>query len=217
MKHLFCLFAAVCVFALSYSVNAQSLTDAEKADGWVSLFDGKTLDGWESNENYNSYAVKDGAIVGTGEYCHLFYMKEKYKNFEFKIDCKINHNGNAGVYVKVPSKKSGWPTSGFELQVNSSHSDKVRSGSLYNIVRIYKAPHADDEWFTYHVIAKDNKLTVLINGEVLYQYEDPTSAYPTEGEANEKTKHISQEGFFALQQHDSKSTGAFKNIKVKKL
>jgi hypothetical protein len=101
--------------------------------------------------------------------------------------------------------------------MNSSHSDKVRSGSLYNIVRIFEAPHADDEWFTYHVVAKGNQLNVSINGKLLYQYEDPTAAYPTEGDVTEKNKHINQEGFFALQQHDPNSVGSFKNIKVKKL
>ena len=217
MKQVLSLLAAVCMLAVAGNLHAQELTTAEKAEGWVSLFDGKTLDGWEHNQEYNGFEVKDGAIVGTGEFCHLFYMKEKYKDFELKIDCKVNKNGNGGVYIKVPQKEKGWPVKGFELQMNNSHSDKVKTGSLYNIVRIYKAQHGDDEWFTYHLIAKGNTLTVSVNGEVLYQYVDPVEAFPVPEQVTEKNKRISQEGFIALQQHDPGTVVGFKNIKVKKL
>ncbi len=217
-SHVFLCSAVLLLSPFGVSVFAQELSDAEKNDGWVSLFDGKTLDGWECNEEYDGWSVKDGEIVAEGKYCHLFFMKEKYRNFELKIDVKINKGGNSGVYIKVPERKSGWPVTGFELQVNSSHGDPVKTGSLYNIIKIFKAPHGDDEWFTYHLTAKGNTLTVAVNGTVLYQYVDPLEkAGPAPEKTTESTKRISQEGYIALQHHDPGTHPAFKNIKVKKL
>ena len=218
MKRFLALSTALLALACCSVTFAQELTDAEKAEGWVSLFDGKSLDGWECNEDYNGWSVKDGLILAEGKYAHLFYMKEKYKDFEFKIDCRVNKGGNSGVYIKVPALEKGWPVKGFELQVNSSHGDPVKTGSLYNIVKVFKSPHGDDEWFTYHVIAKGKTLTVFVNGEKLYEYVDRVSDQGlAEGPATEKTKRMEQEGYFALQQHDPGTFPAFRNIKVKKL
>ena len=47
-----------------------------KPGNWIKMFDGKTLDGWEANDNPESWTVKDGAIVGDGDRSHLFYKKE---------------------------------------------------------------------------------------------------------------------------------------------
>lgn len=221
MQRMIVLMAACAVLVFCPTLPAEELTEAEKADGWVSLFDGKTLDGWECNEKYNGFNVEDGAIVSSGKYCHLFYVKEKFGDFEFKADFKINKGGNGGLYIKVPAKKAGWPVAGFELQVNASHKDLVKTGSIYNIVRLFKSPHGDDEWFTYHLIARGKSLKVHVNGELLYEYidraTDQDAPIPHSMHITEKNKRMEQEGYFAIQHHDPGSVGHVKNIKVKKL
>lgn len=198
---------------------AEELSEEMKNDGWISIFDGRSLDGWKSNESYVGFHVKDGCIVGKGKRNHLFYMNEELKNFELKIDVKISEGGNSGVYVKSRWQDEGWPVTGFELQVNSSHKDPVKTGSLYNIVKLFEAPHGDDEWFTYHLICKENTLEVRVNDKILYVYVDPVErfAIPEEETITAQNKRISQKGYIALQQHDRKSIPAFKNILLKKL
>ncbi|MDR0609612.1 MAG: DUF1080 domain-containing protein [Planctomycetaceae bacterium] len=187
-------------------------------DGWIKIFNGENLDGWKSNEKYVGFEVKDGAIVGNGNRNHLYYMEE-LKNFEVKMDVKISAGGNSGVYVKSQWQDESWPVTGFELQVNSSHGDPVKTGSLYNIIKIFKAPHGDNEWFNYHLILKGNTLEVRVNGELLYLYVDPMEkgGVSQNGKITEQNKRISQKGYIALQQHDPKSIPAFKNIFLKKL
>lgn len=202
---------------LTVSVASAQLTDEMAKDGWVSIFDGKTLEGWKSNEKHEGFKVENGEIVGFGNRNHLYYMEE-LKDFELKMDVKISKGGNSGVYVKSQWQDEAWPVTGFELQVNASHGDPVKTGSLYNIIKIFKAPHGDDEWFNYHITCKGNNLEVRVNGELLYIYTDPMEkgGVPQGDKITEQNKRISQKGYIALQQHDPKSIPAFKNIFLKK-
>lgn len=201
------------------STSQAQPTEDTKKDEWISIFDGETFEGWKSNEKKPGFEIKEGAIVGFGGRNHLYYMEE-LKNFELKLDVKINKGGNSGIYVKSQWQEEAWPVTGYELQVNSSHHDPVKTGSLYNIIKIFKAPHGDDQWFNYHLICNGNNLEVRVNGELLYIYTDPMEkgGAPVEGgKITEQNKRISQKGHIALQQHDPKSIPAFKNIYIKKL
>ena len=99
--------------------------------GWISMFDGKTLNGWKASENESGWTVEDGAIVGRGPRTHLFWMVQECENCEFKATVKINHGGNSGMYFRA-AFGPGWPK-GYEAQVNNSHKDWRRTGSLYGI------------------------------------------------------------------------------------
>ena len=229
MKRITTLLLALVLSAAASTAAVAQLTEEMKKDGWVAAFNGTTLEGWKANGPDGGFKVENGAIVGIGGMNHLYYMEE-LRNFELKIDVKINKGGNSGVYVKSQWQDNTWPTTGYELQVNSSHSDPVKTGSLYNIIKIFKAPHGDDEWFTYHIICNGNNLDVRVNGEILYTYVDPSRAPGARGgqgggqnqpatppAITEQNKRISQAGHIALQQHDPGSTPQFKNIFVKKL
>jgi len=228
MKRFTTFLLALGILVAASTVAVAQLTDEMKKDGWVSVFDGKTLDGWKSNEKYDGFKVDNGCIVGFGNRNHLYYMEE-LRNFELKIDVKINKGGNSGVYVKSQWQDEFWPVTGFELQVNSSQSDPQKTGSLYNIIKIYEAPHQDDEWFTYHITCNGNTMDVRVNGKLLYTYVEPLRRPPGQaggqrgqsgGQApqiTEQNKRVSQRGYIALQQHDPGSTPWFKNVFIKKL
>jgi len=230
MKRITTLLLALGILIVASTVAVAQLTEEMKRDGWVSIFDGTTLEGWKANEPGSSggFKVENGVIVGFGNKNHLYFMEE-YRNFELKIDVKINRGGNSGVYVKSQWQDNEWPTTGYELQVNSSQSDPQKTGTIYNLVRILEAPHGDDEWFTYHVICNGNTIDVRVNGKTLYIYTDPARTPGARGgqgggqaqqnppAITEQNKRISQSGYIALQQHDPGSTPQFKNIYVKKL
>src|SRR5690606_25714807 len=100
-----------------------TLIAADKPDkeGWISLFDGKTLNGWKIAGNQDSFKVEDGAIVANGQPVgHLFYDGEvqnhDFKNFELMVDVKTTEGSNGGVYFHTKLQESGWPEYGFESQ-----------------------------------------------------------------------------------------------------
>jgi hypothetical protein len=224
MKKSVLLFVAVALL-IPLSVMAQ-----DPNDGWVKIFNGKDLEGWKPNSNPENFYVNEaGEIAGKGGRCHLFYMEE-LQEFELLMDVYINDGGNSGVYILSPWVDEEWPTGGFELQVNSTQSDPVKTGSLYDLIKIFESPSPADAWFTYHVIVKGNTLTVKVNDKVLYTYVDPTARFartpnPQRNNANAQNqappqrnfKYIGQKGHIALQQHDPGSLPKFKNIYIKKL
>ena len=217
MKRFTPLLLVLGILATASISAAGELTDEMKKNGWVSIFDGKTLDGWKSNEKYEGFKVEDGCIAGFGDRNHLYYMGEEFKNFEVMMDVKINDGGNSGVFFKSQWQEGNWPTTGFEIQVNATHGDAIKTGSIWGLVNIPKAPHNPGEWFTLHLICVKNTVQVRVNGTTLYTYVDPRENEGPQGEISMATRRISQKGYINLQAHDPGSFPMFKNIFVKKL
>ncbi|MDP6633509.1 MAG: DUF1080 domain-containing protein [Phycisphaerae bacterium] len=192
------------------------LDDKDAEEGFTQLFDGKSFEGWKvSTDNPKTFTIADGAIIAKGPRAHLFYAgdvgKHNFKNFELKIDVMTLKGSNGGVYFHTQYQKGGWPGKGFEVQVNNTHRDPKKSGGLYAVKDIFKAPAKDGEWFTEHIIVQGKKITIKVNGETLVEFTEPTPPKPPRGM---KGRFLSS-GTFALQGHDPKSTVYYKNIRVK--
>ena len=195
--------------ALLLVVSLSSLQKETQKKGWVKLFDGKSLDGWKVGENAETFKVEDGAIVVFGNRAHLFYMgpvnNHAFKNFEYKATVMTKPGANSGMYIHTAYQEEGWPTQGYEIQVNNSHTDWRRTGSVYGIQDVKEAPAKDDTWFTQHIIVQGNKITVKVDGKTINEY-----TVPAEG------GKLST-GTFALQGHDPKSKVYYKDVMVKAL
>jgi hypothetical protein len=184
---------------------------AGEEEGWVSLFDGKSLDGWKASEKADSFSVRDGMIcVETGR-SHLYYVgpikEHNFKNFELKLDVMTRPGANSGIYFHTEFQENDWPRKGFECQVDNTHSDPKRTGSLYGIKHIMNdSPAKDDVWFNYHIIVNGKTVTIKIDGKVVNEYTFPDDA-----------RRAPTSGTFCLQGHDPKSKVYYKNIAVKPL
>ncbi|KAA6441164.1 DUF1080 domain-containing protein [Dyadobacter flavalbus] len=193
----------------SFSVMAQ--------DGWVSLFNGKNLDGWKVGANASSFSVVDGAIQVAGPRAHLFYdgpvKNHMFKNFEFKAQVKTRPGANSGIYIHTAYEEDNWPSKGYEVQVNNSHTDWKRTGSLYNIKDVKETYVKDDEWYTEYIKVEGKHITIKINDKTVVDYEE-TDADQRPGDMKNR---ILSSGTFALQAHDPKSVVFFKDIQVKPL
>lgn len=184
-------------------------------DGWISLFDGKTLNGWKANEHAETFKVEGGAIVVHGPTSHLFYAGEvsdhDFKNFELKLDVMTFPGSNSGIYFHTQFQETGFPGIGHEVQVNVSHTDWRRSGSIYGVVHVDTVPVKDNQWYTQHIIVKDNQVRILINGKLILEYNEPKTV------TQPGTGRVVSSGTFALQGHDPESKVLFRNIRVKVL
>lgn len=188
-----------------------------QSDGWISLFDGKTLDGWKPSENPETFSVADGAIVVHGRRSHLYYVgpveNHVFKNFEWKADVMTTPGSNSGMYFHTEFQEGDWPRKGYEVQVNNSHTDWRRTGGLYGILDVKEAPAKDDEWFTQHIIVNGKRVTIKVNGRVTAEYTEPDSVERPADMAGRKLGS----GTFALQGHDPKSKVFYRSIVVKVL
>ena len=205
---------ALCVTAL---VSLAGATLPAQNDGWTPLFDGKSLDGWKVGENAATFKVENGAIVVNGPRAHLYYdgpvANHTFTNFEFKADVMTTAGSNSGIYFHTEYQPGGWPSKGYEVQVNNSHTDPKRTAGLYSIQDVFEAPAKDDEWFTESIVVKGKNVTTYVNGKKLVDYTEPDNVQ----RPPDMAKRVLSSGTFALQGHDPKSKVSFKNIMVKVL
>jgi len=195
------------------------------SDGWIPLFDGETMEGWQAAENAGSWQIEDGALVPRGPRSHLFYVGDvndhDFKNFEFTADVKTTPGSNSGIYFHTEYQDSGWPSKGYEAQVfNSSpniepgaYVERKLTGSLYGIRNIWKTPVKDDEWFNYRIVVQGKTIRTYINGALMADYTEPEEPERPENMAG----RVLSSGTFALQGHDPESTVYYKNVEVKVL
>jgi hypothetical protein len=209
-KVIFLCFIAIGLLSCSASKN-------HKHGGWISLFDGRTLNGWKVGDNAETFSVADGKIIVHGKTAHLFYdgdvMNHNFKNFEFKADVMTHQGSNSGIYIHTGYQQGGWPAKGYEVQVNNSHTDWIRTGSLYNIDNIKEVYVKDNEWFTMYITVVGKRVTVKLNNKLVLDYTEPDNAERKKGDE----QRVLSSGTFALQGHDPKSLTFFRNIYVKPL
>jgi hypothetical protein len=205
----------VCVFIFLAGCQPTEKMSVKK-EGWQNLFDGKTLNGWKASENKNTFSVRDGMIVASGPRSHLFYVgpiqNANFKNFELKADVMTKPGSNSGIYFHTEYQETGWPSKGYEAQVNNTHSDWRKTGSLYAVKDVNESPAKDNKWFTEHIIVRDKRIIIKVNGKTTVDWTEPED-FTLEGQPGRKLSS----GTFALQGHDPKSVVYFKNIMVKPL
>lgn len=207
--------SVVCVM-----VVCASMAIAEDQCGdWDVLFDGKDMSGWKANENPDAFFIEDGAIKVTGERNHLFYVGTDakpytpYKNFIFECELMTRPNSNSGLYIHTQFQNDGWPKNGYEIQINNSHADYKRTGSIYDVQNVENdSPAKDDEWFKYTVVVQDRCIVILVNDRIVNAYTEPAGKEP-----GEDFTRVLSEGTFAFQAHDPGSVVFIKNVRVKRL
>jgi hypothetical protein len=184
------------------------------AGTWVALLNGKDLTGWKTlPQDRARWEVKDGMLVGSGPLGHLYTERGDYEDFHVLAEARINRDGNSGIYFRA-QPKPGFPP-GYEAQINSTHRDPVKTGSLHPAFRsglsrdqlakivVENMLVAPGEWFTQEVIAKGNHIIIKINGQTTVDFNDDQNTYTT--------------GHFALQQHHDGSIVEFRKIEIKEL
>lgn len=201
-------FATACLALLPLITPGLSgLAFAADDEKWTTLFDGKSLDGWEKIGGDDSHwEVKNGSLVGTGGASMLVNTTGPYKNFKYRTEVKINDKGNGGVYFRT-TRKPGF-TDGYEAQVDSTHTDPIRTGSLYGFCHVYAQHVKPDTWFTYEIEVQEGnwrgrdmtKIKITVDGKELYEYMDFAKTY--------------KPGHFAFQQHDPKSVVEIRKAEV---
>ena len=189
----------------------------QPGSGWISLFDGKTLNNWKVGTNAATFSVENGMIVAHGPTAHLFYNgdapQHDFKNFEFKADVMTTPGSNSGIYFHTIFQDSSWPKKGYEVQVNNSHTDWRRTGSLYAIEDVKEVYVKDNEWFTEYIKVEGKRVIVKINDRTVVDYTEPDNVQRPQGSEG----RVISSGTFALQGHDPNSKVYFKDILVKPL
>ncbi|MCL2743098.1 MAG: DUF1080 domain-containing protein [Planctomycetaceae bacterium] len=183
MKKILGLFLCVSMFAaVSFAAEPNTLTDKEKAEGFILLFDGNELstDLWAGD--IKGYPVSDG-IVKCSKGGNVS-TKEMFENFIFRFEFKLPPGGNNGIGFRLPTPTAGGASAGFECQI-LDHDDKMYStgsfknglapyqyhASIYFIIPAQKrdALKPVGEWNTMELTNIGSKVKVLTNDVVVLE------------------------------------------------
>jgi hypothetical protein len=201
-----------------------SLTAAEKKEGWKLLFDGKSATGWSSWRTkkplkLEKWVVEDGALTltrGGGD----IYTTEAFENFDFSLEWKTT--GNSGILIRVDPAAGGAIYSvAPEMQIERDAGKKSTSaGGLYALYDIdiegEKKIHPDG-WNTVRIRLVNGKGTHWLNGQKVAEYEIGSEDWNKRVAASKfkKWKGFAEtkKGHLGLQDHGAKVS--FRNIKIK--
>ncbi len=195
-------------------------------DGWVPLFDGKTLDGWKVNGGNASYSVEDGIIVGTTVEGspNTFLCKGDYKDFVIELEVKCDPRLNSGVQVRShvyekddpnpENRKRAGVVYGPQCEIARKETgtagrfyDEGRRGRwLAEITPEAKGAFSDDGWNRYRIVVQGDRYRSWINGQ-------PASDF---------TDAVDERGFIGLQVHGiPKDQGPYqvrwRNVRIREL
>ena len=187
-------------------------------DGWTQLFNGKDMTGWQTNENPQTFTVKDGALVAHGPRSHCFYVGDfhdhTFINYELMVDIMTLPGSNGGVYIATAMQGPGWPQKGFEVQVNNTYrGDPRRTGSLYEVQDVHDVVAPDNKWFTEDITVMNDNIKVKVDGKQVVDWTQPSD---WKGTSDFPDRRVGP-GTIAMQAHDPGSTVYYKNIRIKVL
>lgn len=207
------------------SATPNTLTDAEKAEGWALLFNGKDLSSFRNykKEGVNEkWVVKDGAITLTEKGGGDIITKDQYAAFEIKFDYKIAPEGNSGfMYHVTETEDTPWRT-GPEVQIqdNVAGHDPQKSGWLYQLYPAeVDATNPAGEWNTLHVIITPEKCEHYMNGTKYVEYVKGSADWDAKVAASKFSKFENfgkpTKGHLNFQDHGN--VVSFRNMKIKSL
>jgi hypothetical protein len=188
---------------------------AETEDGFVPMFDGKTLDGWQTTGNW--IVEEDGTVTlkprpgekGWQRYDAYLTTTRKYKDFIIDLEFKIEKGGNSGVFLRVGDPKDQVKT-GFEVQILDTHGKPNPGNHDCGGVIGTAAPSKNmakpaGQWNRYIITCCGNQLQVELNGEQIIDLELDKSAI----------KDRPPEGYIGFQ--DEAKRVWYRNVRIKEL
>jgi hypothetical protein len=153
-----------------------TLTPQEKDEGWVLLFDGKTLNGWENHGEANPWKVVRGAIVTDGTVSWLG-TTGRYSDFVLRVDFRGAADANSGIFLRSHPTDGRPSNTGYELQIWDFPPHTDFTGALN---RTSKAnPHTKfkpNDWNTFEVTFQKDQFVILLNGQRVNEGRDGKSA-----------------------------------------
>lgn len=222
---------------LLHKVSAQkdnTLSAAEKKDGWKLLFDGKTTNGWRMYQNKpaDCWGVKDGEL-----YCKEraadksdlradIITSDQYENYELSVDWKIATGGNSGIIYNATEEYSASFLSGPEYQLIDDEGypgkleDWQKTGSDYAMYPATSIPTKPiGQYNTSKIVVKGAHREYWLNGVKVVEFEawsDDWKQRKSIGKWKDEPGYgMAKKGYICLQDHGGGMW--FKNIKIRKL
>jgi hypothetical protein len=151
------------------AINGAPTANSQTGDGWIQLFDGKTMDGWTpTNDNVN-WRVEDGALVADkskGKGGNHLITKNAYKDHMIYAEFWTSDDANSGIFVRCNPKQPIGAKVCYEVNIFDTRPDPTYgTGSIVYFTEVSPMPKAGGKWNTFEITAKGRNITVSLNGK----------------------------------------------------
>ena len=157
-----------------------NLNDDELRAGWISLFDGTTLFGWDVPSETN-WRVEDGTIVADSGERSLLLTPFAFDDFELRCAFHLAEGGNSGVFLRTADGASNPVRDTYELNICDSH-ESHRTGSLVGRHVAENVPLVEGDWHTFYIRCEGARITVKLDGKGIVDFTDDSDAQRSSGQ-----------------------------------
>jgi hypothetical protein len=194
------------------------LSQQEIDEGFTSLFDGKTLDGWQGSTN--GYMAQDGLLICQPKGGGRLLTKKEYADFIFRFEFKLEPGGNNGIAIRAPMD-GRLSRTGMEIQILDDTAPKHAKlqpyqyhGSVYGLVPAKKGHQKPlGQWNSEEIFCDGSHVKVTLNGTVIVDADLSKIDKPMDG--HEHPGRFRKKGFIGFIGHGTRVE--FRNIRIKEL
>lgn len=193
----------------SWNPDNAGLSESEKKEGFVSLFDGKTTNGWlPLSRGGKGFIVRDGTLQRQPNGGSIRTIR-RFGDFVLRLDFQIESNGNSGVQVRCP-RANRQSKIGFEVQILGDYGKTPTpdsTGAIYNVIApTANASKPGGEWNAMDIECQGSKVRVIVNGQTVQDIDF---------DDYDELKYRLRNGFIILTDHGN--FAAYRNIRIKEL
>ncbi|GMW00802.1 MAG: hypothetical protein AMXMBFR84_19390 [Candidatus Hydrogenedentota bacterium] len=185
------------------------LTEQERAEGFIALFNGRDLDGWIIAGDQECWRVKDGTICWVRQGGKLLRTVKRYSDFILRFEYNMPEGGNSGIHIRAPRAARNSKI-GFEFQMMGDYGEapnKTGTGSIYDAFPpMVNAVKPNGEWNFVEIYLKGAEYKATLNGQVVQD---------TSFDSDDNLKPRLRDGFIGLTDHSHPVF--FRNIRIKPL
>lgn len=156
------------------------LTEDELRAGWIQLYDGQTLFGWQANNDVDWHVNDKGEIEASEGEPGLLNTTVPFADYELRCDYWMAEGGNSGIFLRTLASPSDPTKQCYELNICDSH-PKFKTGSLVGRTPPSKVATGEEVWKTFHVRVEGNRIIARLDGELILDFEDETDGLRTSG------------------------------------
>lgn len=217
-------FLLTTVFA--FAEEAPESKDSSQAE-WVSLFDGKTLQGWQNGNGQPAkvgrWTIADGVLSRSEKGAGQLYSAKEYGDFEFSFEWNLSQGGNSGVKYRVQEIDGKMLGLEYQLLDDDNHVDNKNpthlTAALYDLKTTIpdKPMNPIGEWNTSRIVVKEGLVQHYLNGTLVVELEIPSAEWE---ERFTKSKYRDAKGFGVnakgrLMLQDHNDPVSFRNLKIR--
>jgi hypothetical protein len=147
------------------------LTPAEVEQGWIALFDGKTLFGWKANNRETNWRIEDGVIVADEGPAGLLCTTSEFADYELRCEFRLSAGGNSGIFLRTLFEPKEVTSDCYELNMCDSH-PAFPTGSLVGLIKPETPVSGEGRWLEYRVKCEGRTIEVLLGGQPVLKYTD---------------------------------------------